>query len=381
MILHDVSLKGSAERKHIHIKKGIIRTITARREMLDQLQDEVRLELNGALVLPGFINSHDHLDFNLFPQLGNRVYANYTEWGRDIHRVNADVVSEVQKIPLSLRIQWGLYKNLLNGFTTVVNHGEYLQTGDELVNVFQDFYSLHSPAFEKNWTLKLNHPLRNRKPFVMHIGEGTDDAAVSEINTVIRSNFFTRRIIAVHGVAMDKEKAASFAAIVWCPASNFFLLGKTAAVDLLKQDVKIVFGTDSTLTSSWYAREHFKIAMDTGIVDEEELLKMLTVIPARVWGLEDRGRIEEGMRADLLITENSDNLFREIPARLLIVMNEGEIRLFAENMKQLLQLPGQANFDRIAIKGRAMLVKPGIINLVKEILSFYPAAIIPFEIA
>lgn len=381
MILHDVSLKGSAERKHIHIKKGIIRTITARREMLDQLQDEVRLELNGALVLPGFINSHDHLDFNLFPQLGNRVYSNYTEWGRDIHRVNADVVSEVQKIPLSLRIQWGLYKNLLNGFTTVVNHGEYLQTGDELVNVFQDFYSLHSPAFEKNWTLKLNHPLRNRKPFVMHIGEGTDDAAVSEINTVIRSNFFTRRIIAVHGVAMDKEKAASFAAIVWCPASNFFLLGKTAAVDLLKQDVKIVFGTDSTLTSSWYAREHFKIAMDTGIVDEEELLKMLTVIPARVWGLEDRGRIEEGMRADLLITENSDNLFREIPAGLLIVMNEGEIRLFAENMKQLLQLPGQANFDRIAIKGRIMLVKPGIINLVKEILSFYPAAIIPFEIA
>lgn len=379
MILHDVRLKGSAERKHIHIKNGIIRTITARREMLEHLQEE-RLELNGVMVLPGFINSHDHLDFNLFPQLCNRLYANYTEWGRDIHRVNADVIGAVQKVPLNLRIQWGLYKNLLNGFTTVVNHGECLRTGDELVNVFQDCYSLHSPAFEKNWILKLNHPLRNRKPFVMHIGEGTDEAAGSEINTVIRSNFFTRRIIAVHGVAMDKELAASFAAIVWCPASNFFLLGKTASVDLLKQDTKIIFGTDSTLTSSWYAGEHFKTAMGTGMVDEEELLSMLTVMPAHVWGLEDRGSVEEGMRADLLIMEDGNKFFSERPAGMLIVINGGEIKVLAENMQQLLQLPGIADFDKIVIKGKRMLVKPGLLKLVKEILSFYPAAEIPFDI-
>ncbi len=381
MILHDVSLHGAAERKHIHIKNGIIRTITARREMLDQLQDEERLELKGALVLPGFINSHDHLDFNLFPQLGNRLYANYTEWGRDIHRANADVVSEVQQIPLSLRIQWGLYKNLLNGFTTVVNHGKYLQTGDELVNVFQDCYSLHSPAFEKNWVLKLNHPLRNRKPFVMHIGEGTDEKARSEISRVVRSNFFTRRIIAVHGVAMDKQQAASFAAIAWCPASNFFLFGKTASIDFLKQAAKIVFGTDSTLTSSWYAGEHFKTAIDTGMVDEKELLNMLTADPAGVWGLEDRGVVEEGMRADLLITENSSDFFTEIPAGMLIVMKGGEIKLVTENLQQQLQLPGVTDFDMIVIKGKRMLVKPGLLKLAKEILSFYPAAEIPFEIA
>lgn len=379
MILHDVKLHGSAERKHIHIKNGIIRTITARREMLEHLQEE-RLELNGVMVLPGFINSHDHLDFNLFPQLGNRVYANYTEWGRDIHRVNADVIGAVQKVPLNLRIQWGLYKNLLNGFTTVVNHGECLQTGDELVNIFQDCYSLHSPAFEKNWILKLNHPLRNRKPFVMHIGEGDDEAARAEISTVVRSNFFTRRIMAVHGVAMRKEQAASFAAIVWCPDSNYFLLGKTASVDLLKQEAKIIFGTDSTLTSSWYAGEHFKTAMGTGMVDEEELLSMLTVMPAHVWGLEDRGSVEEGMRADLLIMEDGNKFFSERPAGMLIVINGGEIKVLAENMQQLLQLPGIADFDKIVIKGKRMLVKPGLLKLVKEILSFYPAAEIPFDI-
>jgi cytosine/adenosine deaminase-related metal-dependent hydrolase len=36
------------------------------------------LDLNGALAFPGLINSHDHLDFNLFPPLANRIYNNYT---------------------------------------------------------------------------------------------------------------------------------------------------------------------------------------------------------------------------------------------------------------------------------------------------------------
>ena len=43
------------------------------------------LDLEGALVFPGLVNSHDHLDFNLFPQLGERKYEHYAEWGADLH--------------------------------------------------------------------------------------------------------------------------------------------------------------------------------------------------------------------------------------------------------------------------------------------------------
>ncbi|MEQ1676943.1 MAG: hypothetical protein ABL876_09595, partial [Chitinophagaceae bacterium] len=207
MVLHDVSIYGSAERKHIHLLNGFIQTISGQREVLDTVDDDIRLELDGAIVLPGFINSHDHLDFNCFPQLGNKIYSNYTEWGTDIHTADADVIKAVQQIPQALRVQWGLYKNLINGFTTVVNHGERLDTDDTLVNVFQDHYQLHSPAFEKNWSLKLNHPLRNKKPFVMHIGEGTDDAAHKEIGKVIKANLFKRKIVAVHGAACLKSIA------------------------------------------------------------------------------------------------------------------------------------------------------------------------------
>ncbi|HZW70500.1 MAG TPA: hypothetical protein VFF57_06465, partial [Hanamia sp.] len=52
-----------------------------------------------AIAFPGLINSHDHLDFNLFPQTGNQVYNNYTEWGEDIHARNKVIIQAVLKIP------------------------------------------------------------------------------------------------------------------------------------------------------------------------------------------------------------------------------------------------------------------------------------------
>jgi cytosine/adenosine deaminase-related metal-dependent hydrolase len=378
MVLHDVCLYGSAERKHIHIKGPVIQRIAGLREELDTLSGELRLELNGATVLPGFINSHDHLDFNLYPQLGNSIYSNYTEWGNDIHVANAGIIKAVLQVPLALRIQWGLYKNLLNGFTTVVNHGKKLLVDDELVNVFQECYALHSPAFEKNWLVKLNYPFRNKKPFVMHIGEGTDAAAQAEIDRVRKKNFFTRKIVAVHGVAMDTQQAEAFAGLVWCPASNYFLLNATAPVEKLKQKTTVVFGTDSTLTSSWGVTAHFTCALQSGMVTEKELLGMLTIAPACLWGMKDRGQIKEGMRADLLIVKESNRILSDYPREMIIT--NGRIVMFTERYASQLSIGEATSFDRILYKGMPVYVKPGITELVKQIVSFYPAAEIPFTI-
>ena len=34
------------------------------------------LDLEGCIAFPGLINSHDHLDFNCFPQMGKGNYRN-----------------------------------------------------------------------------------------------------------------------------------------------------------------------------------------------------------------------------------------------------------------------------------------------------------------
>ncbi|MFL5774457.1 MAG: hypothetical protein ACJ75F_14940, partial [Flavisolibacter sp.] len=120
---------------------------------------DTEILFEDAMVFPGLVNSHDHLDFNLFPQLGNRHFRNYSEWGHALHEEYRQEIEEVLKVPLALRVQWGIYKNLVCGVTSVVNHGETLTITNPLIHVRQHDQNLHSVGFEKNWKVKLNNPL------------------------------------------------------------------------------------------------------------------------------------------------------------------------------------------------------------------------------
>src|SRR5436190_14266837 len=185
--------------------------------------DDLIVDCSNAIAFAGLINSHDHLELNLFPQLKNNNYSNYVQWGADIHVAHKTIIQSVLKIPQSLHIQWGAYKNLLNGITTVVNHGKKI-TADLPVTVFQNCTNLHSVQLEKNWKRQLNFKPFQKTPFVVHIGEGTDEAAAAEIDTYIKNNYFGKKTIGIHGVAMNTKQAKNFAALVWCPVSNYFLL-------------------------------------------------------------------------------------------------------------------------------------------------------------
>ena len=207
--------------------------------------DFSQVTFENAFVFPGLINSHDHLDFNLFPQLGNRIYNDYTEWGHDIHIQNKATISRILQVPEELRVQLGIYKNLINGVTTVVNHGQRLKTESNLISIFQNCDSLHSVKFEKNWKWKINRPGKSL-PVVIHTGEGTNRSSYDEIEELIIWNILKRKLIAIHGVAMSERQAKAFLALIWCPVSNYFLLNKTADVKRLKTETRMLFGTDST---------------------------------------------------------------------------------------------------------------------------------------
>src|ERR1700744_6413118 len=123
MLLHNVAIVGKEAITDIGIQNGKINAIDL---SISALPDEQTFYFDNAIAFPGLINSHDHLEFNLFPQLGNKKYNNYVEWGTDIHLNNKPLIDNVLKIPKSLRAEWGIYKNLINGVTTVVNHGDRL---------------------------------------------------------------------------------------------------------------------------------------------------------------------------------------------------------------------------------------------------------------
>ncbi len=364
MILHNVTAIDSDKPVSIHVDK----TGT----------DNVTLNFTGAIIFPGLVNSHDHLDFNLFPQLGSNIYNNYVEWGHYIHQNYKQQIADVLKVPLALRLQWGIYKNLLGGVTTVVNHGAHVKINNAPITILQT-QCLHSVRLQKLWRAKLNNPLKQSQPIVTHIGEGTDKQACREIDELTRWNFWQRKLIGVHGVAMSATQAKKFEALVWCPESNFFLLNRTARIDQLKNYTNVLFGTDSTLTGNWNIWDHLRMARKTYMLTDEELYNTLNKNAAAVWQLEDE-------EASLIVARKKDgnnymdNFFAVDPADILLVLHNGNISLFDAELLEQLKHINLKHFSRIYIDNIAKYVKGNLPALIKEIKAFYPDADIPATI-
>lgn len=344
--------------------------------------DELSLNFDEAVALPGLINSHDHLDFNLFPQFGDRFYQNYTEWGAYIHQQYQKEIQQVLNIPIPLRAAWGIYKNLLSGVTTVVDHSDGVKFKSDLINVVQDYHCLHSVQFEKRWKRKLNNPLKLKYPYVMHIGEGIDKLAQQEIGELLKANFLKKQLIGVHGVAMQPQHAQKFKALVWCPQSNYFLLNHTADIKNLKQQTPILFGTDSTLTSEWNIWEHLRLAVKTAHLSTAELWESVTTAPAKIWKL-NSGELAANKDADIVIAKapggGYDDLYNLNPEDLLLVMHKGRINLFDHELYQQLSdqnMPLQ-QFDRVKVGNTYKYIAGGINRLMVQIKSYYPEAIFP----
>ena len=380
MQLTNLRLVGQNELKRIHIENGRIVFVGSNEEPEPGSVHDKQLFFKEAIAFPGLINSHDHLDFNLFPRLGNHIYNSYTEWGTDIHRNNAESISRVLNIPRHLRVQWGIYKNLLSGITTVAHHGAKPQLQQDLISVCQEADSFHSVSGEKGWRLKLVNPFKKNKPVVIHIGEGTVPAAFEEINDLIRWNIFHRTLIGIHGVAMNEKQAASFRSLVWCPAANYFILNKTANIGLLKQHTKILFGTDATLSASWNIWEHLRLARDQRMVSDTELFDMLTTAPADIWGLENSGSIAVNQWADIIVAKPAagvkgwDAFYGLNPEDILLVMHKGNIRLFDQDLHDQLKQAGYPlnDFYKICLGDNVKYVQGDLPGLMKEIRVYHP---------
>ncbi len=369
MILNNVTTLTGEGPVNIQIKNGKIIPVSG------PATDAVQLTFDNALIFPGLVNSHDHLDFNLFPQLGDRIYNNYTEWGAYIHENYKEEISAVLKVPLTLRTSWGIFKNLLCGVTTVVNHGERLIINNPLINVEQ-YHSLHSVKFEKSWKIKLNNPLKRKLPVVIHVGEGSDRQSEQEIDELINWNLLNKKLIGVHGVAMTEKQAQKFEALIWCPASNYFLLNKTASADQLKNHTDILFGTDSTLTGNWNIWEHIRLARKTKMLTDNELYNSLQ-LNAAVTQTAANNKPAFVVAKKRKWETPFESFFSTDPADILLVVHDEHIRLFDEAM--LGQLTGMdiREFSKIYINGACKYVQGDLPGLMKQVKEYYPEVIFP----
>jgi len=175
---------------------------------------------------------------------------------------------------------------------------------------------------------------------------------------------------------MSATQAKKFNALVWCPQSNFFLLNKTAPVDELKKHTDMLFGTDSTLTSNWNIWDHISIARKTGLLTDEELYNTFNKNAARVWTLQNEEQ-------NIVVAKNKHrgnfySAFYAIqPEDILLVMHQGNIRLFDEELLDQLTMLDIGKFSKVYLNGACKYVEGNLAALITEIKAWYPEAQLP----
>jgi cytosine/adenosine deaminase-related metal-dependent hydrolase len=319
------------------------------------------LDLSGYLILPGLINCHDHLEFNLFPRLGRGPYPNATAWAMDIYHLDRSPVKEHLAVPKAVRLVWGGLKNLLSGVTTVAHHNPYNAKVFEnrfpvrVVKRFGWAHSLHfSPglanryrAFSKRW------------PFLIHAAEGTDSNAAAEIQELERHGVLSPRTVLIHGVAIDRDSLEILlqrrASVVWCPSSNLFVLSQTLRPDVLRSALPICLGTDSALTCQGDLASELSVARQAGCLTAADIYAMVTTQAACVLGLtRGEGEIREHGIADLLAVPDcgqnpADALQEFVPA---LVILGGKIQLVSKTLAARMDPILTRRLQKVELEGR-----------------------------
>jgi cytosine/adenosine deaminase-related metal-dependent hydrolase len=283
------------------------------------------IDLEGAFVIPGLVNAHDHLELNHYGRLKFRErYTNATEWIDDMRpQLSQDAaIRAAQRHSLTDRLFIGALKNLLAGVTTVAHHNpRYTELRRTMpLRVVRRYGWAHSFALEHRPAGARGEPggdvaQRWRRtsadvPFFVHVGEGVDAVARAELDELERRGCLAANTVLIHGVAFDTNAlhriAEAGAALVWCPASNIFLFGRTAGIRPLVDvrpghECRVALGSDSRLTGSRDLLDELRIARGTHCASPLELFEMVTVNAARILRLRDAGRLAVGGPADLIV--------------------------------------------------------------------------------
>lgn len=275
-----------------------------------------RLDLRHHVVFPGLLNAHDHLHVNAVPPLpGNPRFRNSYEWieAFKTHFANPAVVAALA-VPKAVRLRHGALKNLLAGTTCVAHHDPrdaVFDDADFAVCVLRDYgwsYAPGWPGYGPDVRRSFLETPADR-PWMIHLAEGTDAIAQAELAGLEALGCLASNSVLVHGVGLRRHDVEHViergAAVVWCPASNHALLGRTLDPRRLCEAGRLALGTDSRLSGARDMLEEMRGIVERGELEPSRLLELATVAGARILRMPGRGSLAPGDHADLVIVADT----------------------------------------------------------------------------
>jgi cytosine/adenosine deaminase-related metal-dependent hydrolase len=286
-------------------------------------------------ILPGFIDLHNHITWNVFPRWRTYVlYANRYEWQqRADYQIALDTPHRllVEQHDECAANEYAEIKALVGGATSTVgsmNNPACIQglvrnldfdpeiAGRKVNNEVFPLTLSPDRASEILSDLAKSPPV----PFLAHIAEGKSNDAASKREFIAFSHdgFLRPGSSIIHGVALKRpefeQMASAGVGLIWSPRSNIELYGETADIEAAKsaegedhRRITIALAPDWSPSGSDGVLQELKYAAiwnagQGSIFTSQELVSMATANAAKLAGLADKvGAIAPGMLADLVL--------------------------------------------------------------------------------
>jgi len=332
----------------------------------EQLADVLEVDLHGLFLYPGLINSHDTLLASYSPLAAPaRPYSSWLAYDNALK--SSVLFRERMLIDTADLYLLGAYRNLLAGTTTVVDHiPEFVRrpfAGKLPVHLLEDFGIAHavdhsSLGWGQGVQIEHEKAVRENRPFLLHIAEGTDREARESLATLQALGALSEHTVLLSGVGLsgeDLERIAKAGAhLVFCPVASQRLFGQMPDVArALELGISVSLGTDAAMTGSLNLLEELRAARKSlPALGAKDLYAMVTSSPARALRL-PCGELKAGGRADLLVLQGKGdpylNLCEASTANIFLVVADGR-PVFGD--KNTASLADSAAVEKIEINGR-----------------------------
>lgn len=329
-------------------------------------------DLEGKLLLPGFVNTHTHSPMVVFR--GVEDFAPLSKWLEKVlkreEKLDADsiywftLLAQMEMASKGITAFGDMYFYLSSmakavrefGMKALLTRGLVDADGNGRKRLDENLKELsltggrikvgfgpHAPyTCSKEYLKEISEIAKREDVRVMiHLLESPEERESYTLYDLVETGIFETHLIGVHLVHADEEDMMILkendVGVSVCPISNAKLRNGFPPIDrMMKHGLKISVGTDGAASNNsldlW--KEISYMALTSRVVGKEfdiyELFSRISENGAEILGFERTGRIEKGYHADITIVNSKKvSYFPNIPDRftshLIFSGNSGDI--------------------------------------------------------
>jgi cytosine/adenosine deaminase-related metal-dependent hydrolase len=315
-------------------------------------QNATVVDAGSSLVLPGFVDLHNHLAYNTLPLWTQpdqaKPFAHHNSWpGESTYAGNVTwpAYAFITAAPEEL-LAYVETKGIVGGTTTIQGSPpkNHPRDGWLVRNVEDEAFGTKDKDLVYAATLTAK-PAQladrankmKRSLFVYHCAEGQRGSIVAkEFRDAADAGCLKKRFVAVHASAVAEGGFAAWkepGAIAWSPFSNYWLYGATTDVPGARAaKVTVCLGSDWAPSGTKHVLGEAKVArlvsdaLGWGLSDLD-VVRMMTSSPgdvlARAWPVQV-GRLQPGAVADVVVLRAKKNAE---PFRTVVGATERDVEL------------------------------------------------------